>query len=154
MISFRAVARWLGTIPGARLVIAYGLTSGAAMGAVMYGANAHSDLLVRFGALVATALTVVLVAVTAWYRRENVMNAAILLALAWTLARLIGVSCATFLLWRTLDGMGFAMAGALFGVPVGILVAILLAGVLVAVLRRIRPPLAPPTVPERDAGAQ
>lgn len=136
------------------MVIAYGLTAGAAMGIVMYGANAHHDILVRVGALVATALTAVLVTVTTWYRRENVINAAILLALAWTLARIIGVCCATFLLWRTLDGLGFALAGALFGVPVGILVAIFVAGVLVAVLRRIRAPVAPPTVPERDAGAQ
>ncbi|HEX6808709.1 MAG TPA: hypothetical protein VF118_12025 [Gemmatimonadaceae bacterium] len=105
MISFRVVAQWLGRVSGARLVIAYGLTSGAAMGAVMYGANAHDDHLVRVGALVAAVLTALLVAVTTWYRRENVICAAILLALAWTLARMIGVCSATFLLWRTLDGM-------------------------------------------------
>lgn len=153
MISFRVVAQWLGRISGARLVIAYGLTSGAAMGAVMYGANAHDDLLVRVGALVATALTAVLFTVTTWYRRENVINAAILLALAWTLARMIGVCSATLLLWRTLGGMGFALIGVLFGVPVGVLVAILIAGVLVAVLRRIRPPFTSSTLREGDPGA-
>lgn len=137
----------------ARLVIAYGVTAGAAMGAVMYGANAHNDLLVRIGALVVTGFSAILIAVTTWYRRENVINAAILLALAWTLARMIGVASATFLLWRTLDGMGFALLGALFGLPIGILVAILIAGVLVAVLRRIRPLSAPPGVVGRGGNA-
>lgn len=133
------------------MVIAYGLTGGAALAMVMYGANAHSDLLVRIGALLAAGLTAALVTVTTWYRRENVVNAAILLALAWTFARMVGVAGATFLLWRSLDGMGFALVGALFGVPIGVLVAILIGGALVAVLRRIRPPFSPPNVGEGGA---
>ena len=136
---------------GARLVIAYGLSAGAAMATVMYGANSHSDLLVRTGALIATGLTAVLVTVMTWYRRENVINAAILLALAWTFARMVGVAGATLLLWRTLDGMGFAMIGALFGAPIGVLVAMLIGGALVAALRRIRPPFSPPNVGEGGA---
>lgn len=143
MTWFHRFARSLGRTPPARVIVAYGVAAGVALGVAMYGANTHDDLLVRAGALFATVVTAVLVTVTTWYRRENVINAAILLALAWTLARVIGVCCATVLLWKTLDGLGFAMIGVLFGVPAGVLVAILIGGALVAILRRIRPPDSP-----------
>jgi hypothetical protein len=152
MPTFEPIGRSLGNTPRAGFIGAYGFLAGIAMGVAMFGTNAHIDLLVRVGAVAATGLTVVLVTVTTWYRRETVVNAAILLALAWTLARLVGICFATILLWRSLDGIGWAMLGALFGLPAAILEAIIIGGVLVAVLRRIRPPFAPPNVPESDAG--
>jgi len=152
MPTFEAMGRSLAKTPRAGFIGAYGFFAGTAMGVAMFGANAHHDLLVRVGAVAATVLTGVLVTVTTWYRRETVVNAAILLALAWTSARLVAICFATVLLWMSLDGIGWAMLGALFGVPAAILEAILIGGVLVAVLRRIRPPFARPTVPESDAG--
>ena len=153
MPTFEAMGRSLGKTPRAGFIGAYGLTAGISMGAAMFGANVHNGFLARAGWTSAIALTAVLVTVTTWYRRENVINAAILLALAWTAARLVAVCCAIVLLWRSLGALGFAMLGALFGLPVAILEAVLIGGALVAVLRRIWPPFAPPAVPETDAGA-
>lgn len=146
MFRFDAIARYLGKLPAAGFITGYGLAAGAAMGCMMFGANAHKDLLERVCAVAVTILSAVLVTVTTWYRRENVVNAAILLALAWTLARVLAVCTATILLWGSLGGVGFAMLGVVFGVPIGILVAMIVGGALVAVLRWIRPPFTPPSV--------
>jgi len=139
-----AIAHFFGRIGRARFVIAYALTAGAAMGVAMFGANVHKPVLARSAAAAATALTVLLVAVVTWYRRENVLNSAIVLALAWTSARLFAVVCATALLWKSLGAMGFATIGVLFGVPIAILEAILIGGALVALLRRVRSPATMP----------
>jgi hypothetical protein len=152
MLTFEGMGRSLAKTPRARFIGVYGFVAGVALGVAMFGANVHHDLLVRVGAVAATVLTGVLVTVTTWYRRETVVNAAILLALAWTLARLVGICFATVLVWRSLGAIGWAMLGALFGLPIAILEALLIGGVLVAVLRRIRPPLAAPIVTESDAG--
>jgi len=152
MPTFEAMGRSLAKTPRAGFIGVYGLVAGVALGVAMFGANAHNDLLVRVGAVAAMVLTAVLVTVTTWHRRENVVNAAILLALAWTSARLVAICFATVLLWRSVGAIGWAMLGALFGLPIAILEALLIGGVLVAALRRIRRPFAPPTVPESDAG--
>ena len=144
MPQFDAIARKLGKTSRSRFIIAYGVAAGVAMGGAMFGGNTDHLVLWWIGGVAAAGLTAILVSVTAWYRSENVTNAAILLALAWTLARVVAVCCATVLLWRSLDGVGFVMLGVLFGLPIGILEAILVGAVLVAVLRRIRPPFSPP----------
>lgn len=140
MFSFGTIGRTLAKMSRTGVVAAYGLAAGATLGAAMYGANTHDDLLVRLGALSAALLTAVLVAVTTWHRRETIISAAILLALAWTSARIIGVCCATLLLRGTLSGVGFALLGVVFGLPIAMLEAMLVGGLLVAVLRRLRPP--------------
>jgi len=144
MPQLDTIARRLGKASRSRFIVTYGAAAGVAMGGAMFGVNTDHMVLPWIGGVTAAGLTAILVSVTAWYRSENIINAAILLALAWTLARVVAVCCATVLLWRSLGGVGFAMLGVLFGLPIVILEAILVGAVLVAVLRRIRPPFGPP----------
>jgi len=150
MPQFDTIARRLGKTSRSRFIVAYGVAAGVAMGGAMFGGNTGHMVLRWVGGVTAAGLTAILVSVTAWYRGENVVSAAILLALAWTLARMIAVCCAVFL-WRSLGGVGFAMLGVLFGLPIAILEAILVGAVLVAMLRGIRPP--PPSPPVRESGS-
>ena len=144
MPQLDTIARRLGKASRSRFIVTYGAAAGVAMGGAMFGVNTDHMVLPWIGGVTAAGLKAILVSVTAWYRSENIINAAILLALAWTLARVVAVCCATVLLWRSLGGVGFAMLGVLFGLPIVILEAILVGAVLVAVLRRIRPPFGPP----------
>lgn len=111
------------------------------MATLSIGELTNQQLLVWAGGVLATIATVVLITVTTWYRRENVVNAAILLALAWTLARLAGLGIAALALGLMGHEGGLGAIGGLFGLPVAVLEWILVSGVLVTLLRRIRAPV-------------
>jgi hypothetical protein len=113
------------------------------MATLSIGELTNQQLLVWAGGVLATIATFVLITVTTWYRRENVVNAAILLALAWTLARLAGLGIAALALGLMghEGGLGFGAIGGLFGLPVAVLEWILGSGVLVTLLRRMRAPV-------------
>jgi len=141
--SLYALARLLGRTARGRFILAYVLVAGGAMGTLSIGEITNRQLLVWAGGVLATIATLVLVTVTTWYRRENVVNAAILLALAWTLARLAALGIAALALGMMGHGseLGLGAMGGVFGLPVAVLEWILVSGVLVTFLRRIRAPV-------------
>ena len=114
------------------------------MGMLSVGELTNRQLLAWAGGILAIIATFVLVTVTTWYRRENVVNAAILLALAWTVARLasLGIAALALSLMGHGSDLGLGVMGGVFGLPVAVLEWILVSGVLVALLRRIRAPIA------------
>lgn len=142
--SLYSLARRFGRTPRGRFVVTYILVAGCAMGMLSVGELTNRQLLVWAGAILATIVTFVLVTVTTWYRRENVVNAAILLALAWTLARLasLGFAALALSLMGYESDLGLGVMGGVFGLPVAVLEWILVSGVLVALLRKIRAPVA------------
>jgi len=101
----------------------------------------HRDVLVRLGGVLAVVVSVFLIIVVIWHRRESIVSTAVVLAFPWTLARLIGLCAATLVRWKSLGALGYLMLGALLGVPLSILEVLVLGGILVAVLRRVRPRL-------------
>ena len=137
------LARLFGRTPRGRFVVTYVLVAGSVMATLSIGELTNQQLLVWAGGVLATIATFVLITVTTWYRRENVVNAAILLALAWTLARLAGLGIAALALGLMghEGGLGFGAIGGLFGLPVAVLEWILVSGVLVTLLRRMRAPV-------------
>ncbi|MGH7627291.1 MAG: hypothetical protein ACREOJ_18490 [Gemmatimonadaceae bacterium] len=143
MTRLHSLASLLGRAARGRFILTYVVVAGCAMGAVSVGELANRKILLWSGGVLAAVATIVLVAVTAWYRRENMVNAAILLAVAWTFARLAALGIAALILWMMGHGawLGFGAMGGLFGLPVAILEWILVSGVLVTLLRRIRAPV-------------
>ena len=150
---FGDVARALGRVSRAALIAGFAISGGAALGLLSVAANAHHDVLVRVGGVIAVVLSVMLLIVVTWYRRESVVSAAIVLALAWTFARLVALSSATLVLWRSLGAVGYLMYGVLLGLPLAMLEALVVGGVLVAVLRRVRPRVAPLAISQKEPGA-
>jgi len=141
--SLYALARRLGRTARGRFILTYVLIAGCAMGTLSVGEINNRQLFVWAGDVLATIATLVLVTVTTWYRRENVVNDAILLALAWTLARLASLGLAALALGIMEHGseLGLGAVGGVFGLPVAVLEWILVSGVLVTLLRRIRAPV-------------
>jgi len=142
--SLDTLARRFGRTPRGRFIVTYILVAGCAMGMLSIGELTSRQLLVWAGGILATIVTFVLVTVTTWYRRENVVNAAILLALAWTVARLasLGFAALALNLMGHESDLGLGVMGGVFGLPMAVLEWILVSGVLVALLRRIRAPIA------------
>ena len=141
--SLYILARRFGRTPRGRFVVTYVLVAGCAMGMLSVGELTNRQLLAWAGGILAIIATFVLVTVTTWYRRENVVNAAILLALAWTVARLAALGIAALALGMMGHGseLGLGAMGGVFGLPVAVLEWILVSGVLVTFLRRIRAPV-------------
>src|SRR6185437_15841256 len=110
---FGDVARALGRVSRAALIAGFAISGGAALGLLSVAANTHHDVLVRVGGVSAGVLSGVLLIVGRWYRRGSVVGAAIVLALAWAFARLVALSSATLVLWRSLGAVGYLMYGVL-----------------------------------------
>ena len=89
--------------------------------------------------------------VVTWYRREEVVNAALLLAVTSALSFTIGFSLGVMVLARGSAIVTLAAAGSVFGLPIRILVLTLVFGVLVSVGRRLRPFFAPATLGDSDS---
>ena len=140
---FSRLAVTFSKAPRAGLLLGFALPGGAALGLLMFGANTHHDVLVRVGGVTAVILGVLLLAVVTWYRRESVVSSAIVLALAWTFARVIGLGFGTLMLSKSLGAVGYLMLGVFLGLPLSMLEALVIGGILVAGLRRIRPRGAP-----------
>jgi len=88
--------------------------------------------------------------VVTWYRREEVVNAALFLAVTSAVSFTIGFSVGVMILARGAPIISLAAAGSVFGLPIRILVLTLVFGVLVSVGRRLRPYFAPATLGDGD----
>lgn len=134
--------RRLATTPLLRFAGAYVAMSGVAMAFVAFGAATDHRVLTYLGSSLALGATSIFVSVAVWYRRQNVINTSITIAVAWNSARIVSLMIAALLL-RTQDrSLGtLGLIGTLFGLPIALLEWILAAALLVAVLRRFRAPV-------------
>jgi len=134
--------RRLAITPLLRFAGAYVAMSGVAMAIVAFGAATDRRVLIWFGSSLALGATFILASVAVWYRRQNVINTAITIAVACNSARIVSLMLAALLLWAQDRSQGIlGLIGALFGLPIALLEWILAAALLVAVLRRLRAPV-------------
>src|SRR6185312_690133 len=68
---FGDVARALGRVSRAALIAGFAISGGAALALLSVAANTHHDVLVRVGGVIAVVLSVMLLIVVTWYRRER-----------------------------------------------------------------------------------
>ena len=139
--------RWLGGLSQFRLGLAYLISFTAATVLYLAGRQLAVPVLAVAGAVLTVATLSVLFNVVTWYRSDNVVNAALFLALVSTL----GYSISTWIVIVALSGgsrqaMVFA-AGGFFSLPVRVLVATFVFAALVALGRRFRSIFAPGTMP-------
>src|SRR6185437_475621 len=134
--------RHLGRTPSLRFSATYIAMTGVAMAIVTFGGVTERRVLVWFGSSLAMCATFTFVSVTVWYRHQNVINAAITIAVAWSFARIVGLAFAALLLWPQNGSLGaLAFVGALLGLPIAIIEWIIAAAIGVAVLRWFRAPI-------------
>jgi hypothetical protein len=145
--------RWLGHLSRLRLTLGYLLGSTVATTLYFVGRGRGSGLLEWTGAALSLLVVSLLFNVVTWYRGEQVVNAALFLAVASTLGYTLAVWVALLFVGPGTGTNVLLMTGSIFGLPIRILISTLVFGALVTVGRRLRRYFAPATLGQEDHGS-